>query len=158
MYATKEAMLVREHGDFESTIFYKDMRAFGKGFFEFTERAKTEYGVNYINSDATVEGETENHNPIVAYDVEGKRATQEFDMVILAPTLVPSRGAEELAKILEIGINEFKFFESTDSPVDTKMEGIYIAGYCQGPKDIPEAVAQGSAAAARVCEVISEVV
>ena len=157
MYATKEAMLVKEHGDFESAIFYKDMRAFGKGFNELVERAKNEYGVNYINSDATVERETDNTDLVVAYDVEGRRQTQEFGMVVLCPALIPTKGTEELAKILGVPTDQFKFFECTSkimAPVDTKVEGIFVAGYCQEPKDIPESIAQGSAAAARAAQVI----
>ncbi|MCK4366345.1 MAG: CoB--CoM heterodisulfide reductase iron-sulfur subunit A family protein [Thermoplasmata archaeon] len=159
MYATKESMLMKEHGDIKCTIFYKDLRAFGKGFYEYVERARTDYDVEYVNSDATVERETENGNLIVAYDVEGKRATKEFDMVILAACLIPRRDAPELAKILGIDTDEYHFFEVTDrilKPLDTKVDGIFVAGYCQSPVDIPEAVAQGSGAAARASEVAGE--
>jgi heterodisulfide reductase subunit A len=159
MHSTKEAILAREHhDDMESFIFYKDMRTFGKGFNEYMERGKSEYGITYINSDATVDENPDNHNPIVVYDVAGKQEKKEVDMVILATTLVPRAGAKELADLLGIGIDEFGFYESVDkllNPVDTKRPGIYLAGYCHEPMDIPEAVAQASGAAARAAELLS---
>jgi heterodisulfide reductase subunit A len=160
MYATKEGMLVKEHGDISCTIFYKDLRAFGKGFYEYVERAKNDYGVEYINSDATVEAETDSGNLIVAYDIEGKRATKEFDMVVLSTCLTPRKDASQLAETLGIDVDQYDFFEPVDRilrPVDTKVGGIFVAGYCQSPVDIPEAVAQGSGAAARVAEILVEV-
>lgn len=159
MYATKESMLMKEHGDIKCTIFYKDLRAFGKGFYEYVERAKTDCDVEYVNSDATVEGETGSSNLIVVYDVEGKRATKEFDTVVLATCLIPREDAPELAKTLGIDIDEYHFFHIADrilKPLDTKVDGIFVAGYCQSPVDIPEAVAQGSGAAARASETAGE--
>lgn len=158
MFSTKEAMLAREHhDDIDSTIFYKDLRAFGKGFFEYVERAKNDYGVRYINSDATVQENPENNNPIVVYDVAGRPEKEEFDMVVLATTLVPRPDAIKIAEMLGIPLTEFKFFESKDrilAPMDTVREGVYLAGYCREPMDIPEAVAEASAAAARAVETV----
>jgi heterodisulfide reductase subunit A len=159
MYATKEGMLVKEHGDITCTIFYKDLRAYGKGFYEYVERAKKDYDVEYVNSDATVEGETGTGGLTVAYDIEGKRATREFDMVVLSTCLTPRKDARQLALTLGIDTDQFDFFEPVDRvlrPVDTKVSGIFVAGYCQSPVDIPEAVAQGSGAAARAAETIAE--
>jgi heterodisulfide reductase subunit A len=82
----------------------------------------------------------------------------EVDMVVLATTLMPRKGAKELAELLGIGVDEFGFYESADkllNPVDTKRPGIFVAGYCHEPMDIPEAVAQASGAAARASELIS---
>jgi heterodisulfide reductase subunit A-like polyferredoxin len=158
MHSTKEAMLAHEHhDDIESTIFYKDLRSFGKGFFEYTERAKNDYDVTYINSDGTVKENPENQNPIIVYDIGGRPQEKEFDMVILATTLVPRAEARKLAEILGIGINEFGFYESADklfSAVNTNKSGVYLAGYCHEPMDIPEAVAQASGAAERAAETI----
>lgn len=158
MHSTKEATLAHEHhDDIESTIFYKDLRTFGKGFNEYMERAKRDYAVTFINSDGTVKENAENHNPIIVYDVLGRPAEKEFDMVILATTLTPRAEAKKLAEILGIDINEFGFYESVDklfSTVDTKKSGIYLAGYCQEPMDIPEAVAQASGAAERASEIV----
>jgi heterodisulfide reductase subunit A-like polyferredoxin len=158
MHSTKEAMLAHEHhDDIESTIFYKDLRSFGKGFFEYTERAKKDYDVTYINSDGTVKENPENNNPIIVYDIGGRPHEKEFDMVVLATTLIPRAEAQKLAKILGIGINEFGFYESADklfSAVNTNKSGVYLAGYCHEPMDIPEAVAQASGAAERAAETI----
>ena len=134
------------------------MRTFGKGFNEYMERAKRDYGVRYVNSDATVEENKDNHNPIVVYDVAGKSEREEFDMVVLANTLIPRAGTAELAAALGLPLSEFSFFKSKDRilhPTDTAREGVFLAGYCAGPADIPECVAQGSAAASRAMDVIT---
>ncbi|MEM4729114.1 MAG: CoB--CoM heterodisulfide reductase iron-sulfur subunit A family protein [Thermoplasmata archaeon] len=158
MHSTKQAIISREHyDDIETTIFYKDIRTPGKGFNEYMERARSEYGVRYINSDATVEEKPENHNLYVLYDVAGKSAREEFDAVVLAVTLVPRKGVDSLARVLGISITEHGFFKSADRilrPSDSTREGIFLAGYCASPVDIPESVAQGSAAAARAMDVI----
>jgi heterodisulfide reductase subunit A len=104
-----------------------------------------------------VEENKENHNPIVVYDVAGKSERAEFDMVVLATTLVPRAGAGDLAAVLGIPTSEFKFFDSKNrilEPTDTVRDGIFLAGYCAGPVDIPESVAQGSAAASRAMDII----
>jgi len=160
MHSTKEAMLAREHhDDMDSTIFYKDLRACAKGFYEYIERAKRDYGVRYVNSDATVQENAENHNPVVVYDVGGRQQSEEFDMVVLATTLVPRKETLELAKLLGLKVDEFGFLESTDrilGPGRTVVPGIYLAGYAAGPADIPESVAQGSAAAAMAVEAMAQ--
>jgi heterodisulfide reductase subunit A len=158
MHATKESMLAREHIEgIKSTIFYKDMRACSKGFNEYVERNKKDYGVEYINSDATVQGQTEKGNPIVSFDIAGKSQQREFDMVVLATTLVPAKGNVELAKKLGIELDEFQFFKALDhtlEPISSSRPGVYLAGYCAGPMDIPESVAMGSAAAAKAMEAL----
>jgi heterodisulfide reductase subunit A-like polyferredoxin len=159
MHATKEAMLAREHyDDINSTIFYKDMRACAKGFYEYVERAKRDYGVKYLNSDATVQEDPRTHNPIVVYDVGGRQQSEEFDAVVLATTLIPRKDTLELAKTLGLKLDEFGFLESTDKILEhgrATVPGIYLAGYCAGPADIPESVVQGSSAAARAFEVLA---
>ena len=154
MYATKQAMQIKALG-MDAAIFHRELRAFRKGFAEFIESAEKR-GVAYINSDATVSGETDRHSPIVVFDLEGHRARREFDMVVLCPTLTPSKDAAQLAKVLGIGINNSGFFKSSNpilEPNDTDVEGIYVAGFCQEPKDILESIAHGSAVAARASEV-----
>ncbi len=158
MHSTKESMLAREHIEgIKSTIFYKDMRACAKGFNEYVERNKKDYGVEYINSDATVQGQTEEGNPIVSFDVAGKSHQKEFDMVVLATTLVPSKGNAELARKLGVELDEYQFFKMKDrtlEPISSSRPGVYLAGYCAGPMDIPESVAMGSAAAAKAMEAL----
>jgi heterodisulfide reductase subunit A len=158
MHSTKEAMLAREHyEDINSTIYYKDMRACAKGFYEYVERAKSDYGVKYVNSDATVQENPQTHNPIVVYDVGGKQQSEEFDAVVLATTLIPRKDTLVLAKTLGLKLDEFGFLESADKILEhgkTDVPGIYLAGYCAGPADIPESVVQGSSAAAKAVEVL----
>jgi len=158
MHSTKEAMLAREHhDDMESTIFYKDMRACAKGFWEYIERAKRDYGVRYINSDATVQENPENHNPVVVYDVGGRQQSEEFDMVVLATTLIPRKETADLSKVLGLKLDQFGFIESQDRILNlgrTNVPGVFLAGYAAGPADIPESVAQGSSAAAKAVEAI----
>lgn len=160
MHSTKEAMLAREHyEDVNSTIYYKDMRACAKGFYEYVERAKRDYGVKYVNSDATVQENPQTHNPIVVYDVGGKQQSEEFDAVVLATTLIPRKDTLGLAKTLGLKLDEFGFLESVDKILEhgrSDVPGIYLAGYCAGPADIPESVVQGSSAAAKAVEVLAQ--
>jgi len=158
MHATKEAMLAREHyEDIDSTIYYKDMRACSKGFYEYVERAKNDYGVKYVNSDATVQENPDNHNPVVVFDVGGKQQSEEVDLIVLATTLVPRKESLEIAKMVGVKSDEFGFLESSDhilDPCRTVVPGVYLAGYVAGPADIPESVAQGSSAAAKAVEAL----
>ena len=162
MHTTKEAILAREHyPDITSTVFYTDLRAFGKGFQEYVDRAINEYGVEYIRArPGQIEEDPETKNLKIWYEdtVERTLKSMDVDMVILATTLLPSFTSKKLAKILGLEVDEYGFFENVDpllAPMDTAVEGIYIAGYCQSPMDIPEAVAQGSGAASRAAETIS---
>jgi heterodisulfide reductase subunit A len=135
------------------------MRACAKGFWEYIERAKRDYGVRYINSDATVQENADNHNPIVVFDVGGRQQSEEFDMVVLATTLIPRKETLELAKVLGLKVDQFGFLESVDRILNTgttNIPGLFLAGYAAGPADIPESVAQGSAAAARAVEIMAQ--
>jgi heterodisulfide reductase subunit A len=91
--------------------------------------------------------------------VAGRIENGEFDLVVLCPALIPSKGARELAKVLGAEIDNYGFFKANDiltSPVDTTVPGIFVCGYALGPKtgDIPDSITQGSATAARVAEVM----
>jgi heterodisulfide reductase subunit A2 len=156
----KEAMLAKEHyDDIESTIFYKDLRTCSKNFNEYAERAKKDYSVRMINSDGTVKEKADTHNPIVVYDQGGRPVEEEFDLVVLANTLIPKKDAADVSKMLGITQDVFGFFSGPDKVMEpglTNIPGVFIAGYCAGPADIPESVAQGSSAAARAVQVIVE--
>jgi heterodisulfide reductase subunit A len=162
MHTTKEAILAREHyPDIKSTVFYMDLRAFGKGFQEYVDRAINEYDVEYIRArPGQIEEDPETKNLKIWYDdtVERKLKCMEVDMVILATTLIPTKTSRDLAKILGLEVDEYGFFKNVDplfAPMDTAVEGIYLAGYCQTPMDIPEAVAQASGAASKAAETIT---
>ncbi|MDI6811517.1 MAG: CoB--CoM heterodisulfide reductase iron-sulfur subunit A family (seleno)protein, partial [archaeon] len=81
----------------------------------------------------------------------------EVDMVVLCTALIPSEGVEALAEVLGVELDEYKFFKLEDpyNPTETTRDGIFVAGYCQAPRDIPECIAHGSAAASRAMEVVS---
>jgi heterodisulfide reductase subunit A len=164
LHATKEAILAVEHsllGDIQTYIFYTDLRAPGKGFQEYIDRGKNDYDIQYIR--AKPGRITENPHTLslkIWYEDTIRRKLQkiEVDLVVLATTLTPTKGAENLAKILSIDLDQNGFFENLDpllSPTDTSREGIFVCGYCESPKDIPESVAQASGAAARASEVIA---
>jgi heterodisulfide reductase subunit A len=161
MYATKESILVREHvPDINSTIFYMDMRATGKGFQEFVQRAEKNYGVRYIRSrPAKVQPANGGSGVLVTYETRGlagEQVTEEFDMLVLCPALVPSSGAPELAKLLRIELDEDRFLRtpSLRHPVDSSIKGILVCGFAGAPMDIPDSVTQASGVAARVAEIL----
>ena len=161
MHATKEALLVKEHyEDTEPYILYTDMRAVGKGFEEFVERAQKEYGVRYICArPGLITEDSQTKKLTVWYEdhSRGGATSLEADMVILSTALIPRRGTLELAKVLGIDVDEHGFFKVRDpvmKPVESTRDGIFIAGYCETPKDIPESVAQASGAAAKACEIL----
>jgi heterodisulfide reductase subunit A len=161
MYATKESILVREHvPDINSTIFYMDMRATGKGFQEFVNRAEKNYGVRYVRSrPAKVQADEGGSGVLVTYETRGlagEQVTEEFDMLVLCPALVPSKGTPELASLVGIELNEDKFLKTAElrRPVDSTKKGILVCGFAGEPMDIPDSVAQASGVAARVAELL----
>jgi len=165
-YSVKDAVLIREHEpNAMVSIFYIDLRAFGKGFQEFVNRAKSEYGVRFIRtSPGEINEKPETKNLTIWYEdtVAGRIENQEFDLVVLCPALVPRSDAKELANVLGVNVDDYGFFKATNiltSPVDTTVPGIFACGYCLGPKtgDIPDSIMQGSATAARVAETLERV-
>jgi len=162
-YSVKDAVLIKEHTpDAEVSIFYIDLRAFGRGFQEFTNRAKTEYGIRFIRSSpGEIAEDPVTKNLEVWYEdtLAGSVGNLAFDLVVLCPALVPRGDAKELAKVLGIEVDRYGFFRASDDiayPVDTTVPGIFACGYCLGPKtgDIPDSIMQGSATAARAAETI----
>ncbi len=164
MYIAKQAHLVREHipdADANATVFYTDVRAFGKGFEEFYWRVKDE-GVNYIRRELTDDinvEKDENGKLRVKTVSEGRPIEKEADLVVLATGIIPQKDALDTARKLKIMQSGDKFFMEAHPklrPVDTFTDGIFIAGCSQSPKDIPDTVAQASAAASRVCSILSK--
>jgi len=162
VYATKESILIREHApETQVYIMYIDMRAVGKGFQEFVDRAKKEYGVKYVKAHpgGITEDPTTKNLQVHYEDMKtGEMKTLDADMVVLCPALIPKADNKKLARAMDLEVDEFGFFKSKNlltAPMDTNVPGIYICGYCQCPKDIPESVAQASGAAARAAETIA---
>lgn len=161
VYATKESILIKEHApETEVYIMYIDMRAVGKGFQEFVDRAKKEYGIIYIKAHpGGIAEDTATKSLQIYYEdiLTGGMKKLDADMVVLCPALVPKEDNKKIAEAIGLELDECGFFKSRDNltgPVDTRVPGIYICGYCQSPKDIPESVAQASGAAARAAETI----
>jgi heterodisulfide reductase subunit A len=162
VYATKESILIKEHApETEVYIMYIDMRAVGKGFQEFVDRAKKGHGIKYIKAHpgGIAEDPTTKSLQIYYEDIlTGAMKKLDADMVILCPALIPKEDNKKIAEAMGLQLDEYGFFKSRDSltgPVDSSVPGIYVCGYCQSPKDIPESVAQASGAAARAAETIT---
>jgi heterodisulfide reductase subunit A len=159
MYATKEAVIAKEHLAFiEPTIFYIDIRAFGKGFDSYYERAKNEQGVRYIRSMvAQVQEDPASKNLWITYvDEAGVRQREEFHLVVLSVGLRPSQSSRQLAKRLGIALEPHGFCATTTfAPLATSRQGVYVCGAFQSPQDIPETVAQASGAAAAATTAIA---
>jgi heterodisulfide reductase subunit A len=152
MYSLKFAHLVTEKlPDANCYEFYIDMRAFGKGYEEFADRIKAEG--TFVVRGRTAKVAEENGQMIVRGEdiVSDRMVDFPVDMVILAVGLVPAKGTEKLVKMLKVDTDRDGWLSELDynsDPTDTERGGIYVAGMCQGPKDIPDTVAQASAVAA----------
>ena len=158
MYATKEAVIVKEHApDTDCTVFYIDMRAFGKGFEAYFNRAK-ESGVRYIRCrPSSIKGIPQSNDLTIQYQKEGGGiTTEEFNMAVLSVGLRPTKEAAELARMFGIAANEQGFVSTSEfSPTETSRPGVYVAGSFSGPKDIPESVMEASRAAAQVMNLLA---
>jgi heterodisulfide reductase subunit A len=151
MASIKEAVIAKEHDpNIEPTIFYMDIRAYGKDFDAYYERARKEGGVRFLRSMVSrVVEDPLTHNLNITYLDENQRLnTETFDMVILAVGLKTSDESLELAEKIGVNLNESLFCSTTSfEPVATNRPGIFAAGMFQGPKDIPQTVIEASAAA-----------
>ncbi len=160
MYATKQAIIAKEHDShIEPTIFFMEMRAYGKDFDKYVERAKNDYNVRYQRAMVSaIREEPETGNLILRYALEdGTLIDEVYDLVVLSIGLEPYKDAPEFAKIFKIDPNQYNFAKtSTIQPVQTSQKGIYVMGAFQSPKDIPETVMQGSAAAGEVMSLLSK--
>ncbi|MHC4110750.1 MAG: 2Fe-2S iron-sulfur cluster-binding protein [Planctomycetota bacterium] len=159
MYATKEAIIAKEHQpDLDCTIFFIDMRAFGKGFDAYYERAK-ELGVKYVRcypSSIKEVPATKDLN-ITYQNDDGEITTEEFNMVVLSTGISPPCQVHELADKFGVKLNEHGFADTKGfAPVETSEDGVYVCGPFAGPKDIPETVMEASAGAARAMALLKD--
>jgi heterodisulfide reductase subunit A-like polyferredoxin len=158
-YAIKEAVIAKEHApQIEPTIFYMDMRTYGKGFESYYNRAENEQGVRFIRCRiSSVEEEKKTKNLSIKYETEeGMLQQEEFDLVVLSVGLSSPFDAEILSNIFSVTLNQYNFAKTTSfKPFHTTVPGIYVAGAFAGPKDIPETVAQASGAAALASSLLS---
>ncbi len=159
MYGMKEAVIAKEHTPtkLDCKIFFMDMRAYGKEFDMYYERAKGEWGIQFVRSRvASINEDPLTRNLHIHYVEDETPETEEFDMIVLSVGMTPPRGSEELARRLNIKLNRHGFCEtSTFAPMETSLPGVYVCGAFASPKDIPESVAQASGSAAKAMHVIA---
>ncbi|HEY3316158.1 MAG TPA: FAD-dependent oxidoreductase, partial [Bacillota bacterium] len=151
MSSTKEATIAKEHSpDCESTVFYLDLRAQGKGFDRYVQSAKDDYGVRYLR--AFVSGLKEDPKTgdlTIRYAADGQIKEERFDLVVLATGLKPPAGARQLADTFGIDLDRHGFADWDKTfPARANKGGIFVAGGFTGPHDIPETVMGAGAAAA----------
>jgi len=160
MSATKQAMITKEHaGDIDTRIFFIDIRAQGKGFDRFYERSESENGLRYVRSlISRVIPNPEDDTLSISYAGPDHQLQEEtYDMVVLSVGLCPNASTAQFAERIGVLLNEHGFYAS--EPLDvvaTSRPGIYVCGAAQGPKDIPEAVQQGSSAAAQATALLAD--
>jgi len=161
MYTAKHAMLYRHkvHGG-NAYVLCMDVRTGGKGYDEFYRRAVENDGVNYIRSRAARVYADNGQLVVQAADTldGGRRLDLRADMVVLATAAIPQQDVRQLAQKLGVGYDGDGWLSEAHPklrPVEASTAGIYLAGACQGPKDIPEAVGQASAAAAKILAMFS---
>ncbi|MFH1566360.1 MAG: FAD-dependent oxidoreductase [Gemmatimonadota bacterium] len=159
MYATKEAFMAREHdARIQPTIFYNDIRAFGKGFERYYDSARA-HGVRYVKSIAsTVKELQRSKNLLLQHAAEDGTVTEEeFDLVVLSVGLTPSAPARELARRLDVELDHYGFVKTGKfSPNQTSRPGVFVCGAFEEPMDIPESVTGASSTAALAGELLAE--
>jgi len=161
MYTAKHAMLYKHkvHGG-KAYVFYMDIRAGGKMYEEFVRRAIEEDGVVYIRGRVSRIYQEDGKLVVKGADslLGGEPIEIKADLVVLATAMVANQDAEQLAQKLKVGYDAYHFLSEAHPklrPVETNTAGIFLAGAVQAPKDIPETVATGSAAAAKVIGLFS---
>ena len=160
MYLAKMAMLYKHAvPEGQAYIFYIDTRTTGKGYEEFVQRAVEEDGVLYLRGRVSKVFRDGEKLKVWGVDtLSGKRVEISCDLVVLGMAMVPNPAGKELAQKLGISSDEYGFITEVHSklrPLETSVPGIYVAGTAQGPKDIPDSVAQASGAASKVLALFS---
>jgi heterodisulfide reductase subunit A len=155
MYTAKHAMLYKHHvHDGSAYVFYMDIRAGGKDYDEFVRRGIEEEGTVYLRGRVSKVYEKNGKLIVLGSDtLSGTSVEIEADMVVLATAIKPSSGFVKLARMLGLSYSKYGFFQEAHpklKPVETNVAGVFLAGACQGPKDIPESVGLASGAAAKV--------
>lgn len=161
MYTAKHAMLIKDkYPDIDVHVFYIDVRTPGKNFDEFYRRAVEEYGVKYIKGQVGKVVEQGGRLLVQASDLlDNKQLKIEADLVVLATAIEPNPSVRGLATMLTASIDTNNFLTEAHAklrPVESPTAGVFLSGVCQGPKDIPETVAQASAAAAKVVGLLNK--
>lgn len=162
MYTAKHAMYCREkYPDTEVYVFYIDVRTPGKNYDEFYRRAVEQYGVHYIKGMVgKVSPKADGTLHVQASDlITNEQLHISADMVVLAAAIEPDKSARPLATMLTASMDTNDFFTEAHAklrPVESPTAGVFLSGVCQGPKDIPETVAQAGAAASKVIGLLAK--
>ena len=162
MYTAKHTMLIRDkYPDTNVTVFYIDVRTPGKNFDEFYRRAVEDYGVNYIKGQVgKVAPQSDGSLLVQGVDLlENKQILKKADMVVLATAIEPNPDVRKIATMLTASIDTNSFLTEAHPklrPVESPTAGVFLSGVCQGPKDIPETVAQAGAAAVKVIGLLAK--
>ena len=162
MYTAKHAMLIRDkYPNTNVTVFYIDVRTPGKNFDEFYRRAVEDYGVNYIKGQVgKVAPQADGSLLVHGVDLlENKQIVKKADMVVLATAIEPNKDVRKIATMLTASIDTNNFLTEAHPklrPVESPTAGVFLSGVCQGPKDIPETVAQAGAAAVKVIGLLAK--
>ncbi len=161
MYTAKHAMLIREkYPEVDVSVFYIDVRTPGKNFDEFYRRAVEDYGVRYIKGMVGKVVPEKGRLLVRGSDLlDDSQVALEADLVVLASAVEADASAKGLATLLTASIDTNNFYTEAHpklKPVESPTAGVYLSGVCQGPKDIPETVAQASAAAVKVVGLLSK--
>ena len=158
MHSIKEALIAREHDPAAQIyIFGMDIRAVGKGFEEYHNRA-ADAGITFVRSRVAEVSEKTDHSPVLWFEDTRSREVRsmEVDLVVLATACEPGPAALKFSKMLGIPLTDFGFYQTrTVPPLDTSRPGVFTCGCAQGPMDIPESVAQASSAAARAAQALT---
>jgi heterodisulfide reductase subunit A len=144
-----------QNPDAQVTIFYIDLQTAGKGFAQFYEESKGH--IQFIRGIPVEVLESPSGELVVRFEdiLGGKVKREAFDLVILSVGIAPRKDSWNLAKVLGINLGENSFFDAKDATgIETNVEGVLLAGTCQGPKDIPDSVAHGIAAAEKAMEIL----
>ena len=161
-YAIKQAMIAKEHSPepLDTAIFYIDIRTYGKEFDRYYNRAKDEVGIRFVKSkiNNVLPGEKEGDLKIRYTDEKGRLIQEDFDLVVLSIGLNMSQESVDFAGKIGIDLDHYNFVNSNSfEPVTTSKSGVYVCGAFEAPKDIPDTVAQASAAAASATSYLAEV-
>jgi heterodisulfide reductase subunit A2 len=160
MQAAKDAIITQEHlPQAKTTIFYMDIRAFGKGFDRFIDKAKDKHETRFINGRiASVESNPKNNDLVIRFITQdGKVSADTFDLLILSVGIQPSAASMSAAKNLSVRLDTAGFVNvNTLEPVNTNQPGIYACGSVSGPKDIPESVMEASGAASAAATMLGD--
>jgi len=159
MYAIKQMILAKEHDSrLEATMFHNDIRAYGKEFEQFYQRAQDLPGTRFIRSYPAVgRGPLESETVSMRFSIDGSVTENEFDMVVLSVGLRGAKGIKDLSGKLGIELNSHGFCKiDPSSPLQTSREGIFASGAFLGPMDIPESVVSGSGAASLCGQALAE--